>query len=241
MRFFIRRLSLLLVGVCLSYGLEPVALAQEGTLDQVVVTGVRLDSDEYGDRGSKPHISKRVRADLVMMELSVVSGTIDRNERETELRQMFDRIVETVSAAEGISLTAGTFGDRYAIETTRVADIWRHYGNSGSFSLVLQIDAKANERFEDVYERGEDFVFDIEPVGRAQFDFGEEEYIGLRNLGRHRLDLLEAINKDVGRLREIFSASLIEVSGLEEQIVTRPVDEMVLELYIPYHIGLTIE
>jgi len=50
---------------------------------------------------------------------------------------------------------------------------------------------------------------------------------------------LRSINADVDELRKIFSASIIDVTGLESAIITQPVDEMVLELYIPYTVSLT--
>jgi hypothetical protein len=218
---------------------SPVAVGQ--SLDRVVVSGVRIGPDDEWSSRDKPHITKRVRADLILMEVSVVSGTIDRTEREQELRAMFDRMIEAVDANSGMEVEAGTFEDRFAIETTRVSDIWNHYGNRGSFSLVLQVGAAPNERFEDVQERGEDFLYDLELVGRAQVDVGDEQYIGLRDIVAHRIDLLRAINADIEELQEIFSASEIDVAGLESAIVTQPVDEMVLELYIPYTVGLAKE
>jgi len=141
------------LAVALNFWLAPIAFGQ--SLDRVVVTGVRIDPDQDWTSVNKPHITKRVRADLILMEVTVVTGTIDRAEREEELRAMFDRTVEAVNANNDIKLEAGTVDERFAIETTRVSDIWSHYGNRGSFSLVLQITAAANERFDDVQLRGE--------------------------------------------------------------------------------------
>lgn len=230
---------LLSLAVAVSLYLSPAKIAFGQSLERVVVTGVRIDPDQDWATANKPHITKRVRADLILMQITVITGTIDRAERERELRAMFDRTVEAVNANNDMKLEAGTLDERFAIETTRVSDIWRLYGNSGSFSLVLQVNAAPNERFEDVQERGEDFIGTIDLVGRAQYDFGDEQYIGLRDIGAHRLDLLRLINADIEALRKTFSASVVDVTGLESAIVTQPVGEMVLELYIPYGVGLT--
>lgn len=226
--------------VCMSGVTAHIAVAQDEAIqERVVVTGSRISRDtQIGS--NKPYITQKVRADFMVLSFDFVSGSLDRLERRQELETMFERVKSAVGEAPGFSLEGGDISERYPIETTMFDDLFSsNYGSFSSISLVLKVDVKENELFDTARERGEAFVEAIELAGRAQSRFDEEQYIGVRDIGRHRDSLLKAIDDDCKKLKRIFGADKVEVTGLESEIVSIPVGALTMELFIPYTISIT--
>eukprot|EP01030_Chromulinospumella_sphaerica_P019271 gene19271-19153_t len=73
----------LIVGLALAGLLALPALAQEGEVGEVVVTGSRIS--EY-DANQTPHVVLRRRADNLIVEVVVVCDTRDASQRREELK-----------------------------------------------------------------------------------------------------------------------------------------------------------
>lgn len=212
----------------------PMSYAQgESAQEMIVVTGTRIDSDSY-DMLSMPNIRLRVPADFVLFEASFVNSDLDLQERRADLEQAYDQVLAAGLARDDVELAIGDASGSYPVESTTFAEIYNPYGQRGSFDIILRVDANPSETYDTVRARADDFLDAIEETGLVQFFMEDEQFIGLRNPERYRLELVTAISDEVKSLRRTFNASEITVMGLDQKTVTQPTGALSLDVYIPY-------
>ncbi len=209
--------------------LAPLGHAQR--MENIVVTSQRIEQDGY--RASAPAITLKARADEVLVEISLITGTLDTSERRGELRKSFDLIRKAVDARDDLSLDGGTVEEIYPIETVSPDDLISNYGQRGSLDLVLRVRVGAEDIFPDIVQRAEDFADALELDGRVQVDIEDEQYLSLDDPRAYRLDLLKSIASDITTLQTMFRGQA-EISGLQSSLVSRPSGALEIELYIPY-------
>ena len=209
------------------------AVAQE-KLQNIVVTASRIDID---DLVTAPAIYRRVPADFVQVAVVYQSGTRDAGERRAELSTMFDRLKKAVAGAEGYALYGGTLGESSApIDTVLFDDVYRTYGNQGSFTLTLSVDTRQDETFDKLMARTAAFVKAIKAAGRTEAYLGDEQFLGARHTDKHREALLSDLGAEVRMLQEVFGASKVTVEGLESRVITQPSGPLEMEIFIPYEL-----
>ncbi len=212
------------------------AVAQ--TMERVMVTSNQLGENQ---RRSAPAIYRQIPADFVMVSLTYQSATRDTAERAKELETMFTRLKAKTGKTKGISLAGGTLGQSTAdIDTVLFTDVYQmDYGGTGRFTLTLSIDTRPEESFEALMGRAEAFVDSIEVAGRSEAYLGDSQFIGVRDVAKHRADLVADIAAEVGGLKTSFAPARVTLTGLESRIITQPSGPLELEIFIPY--TLTIE
>ncbi len=224
-------LSVALFGTSLSYA--------QDRMESIVVTGTRIDSDVNSVLFREmPNVRLRVPADFVLFEASFVNGDLDLNRRKQDLETTYNRVLASDRAREDIELTIGDAEESFPVDSVTFDEAYSSYGQRGSFSLAMRVDAKPGETYDEVRERAEAFLKEIDEVGRVQYFVDDEQYIGLRNPERFRPTLITAISEDVNKMADAFTASEITVLGLEEKTITQPTGALSLDVYIPY--SLTI-
>ena len=127
------------------------------------------------------------------------------------------------------------------IDTVLFTDVFSSdYSGTGRFTLTLSIDTKEEESFEALMKRAQQFVVSIETQGRAEAYLGDTQYIGARDVAKHRADLVGDIAKEVSDLRITFgmTGSKVILTGLESRIITQPSGPLELEIFIPYTLTL---
>lgn len=225
------------MGVLLVGGAAP-ALAQR--VENIVVTAQRVERDEHG---AAPAITLKARADEVLFEVSLVSGTLDMTERREELRKSFSLIQKAVDARDDLSLDGGDVEESYAIETVSPDDLMSSYGQRGSIDLVLRVRVGTDDTFKAVVDRAEAFARGLKLSGRTQLDVGGEQYLSLDDPRSFRRRLLNDIAVDVKALARLFEtggagSGVAEVEGLARSIISRPTGPLEIELYIPYQVRI---
>lgn len=233
-----RAVSLVLVTVMLAASAALPALAQD--MERMMVTSNRV---EESARISAPAIYRQIPADFVLVAVTYQSATRDTAERRRELETMFDRLKARAAKTDGFSLSGGTLGASTAdIDTVLFGDVYtQDYAGTGRFTLTLNIDTRAEESFEALMKRAATFVAGIEIAGRAEAYLGDEQYIGARDVAKHRADLVSDIAKEVSGLRRQFGSSQetkVVLTGLESRIITQPSGPLELEIFIPYTLTL---
>ncbi len=208
------------------------ALAQE-TMESVVVTGTRIDPDAFS-RTSVPNIRQRVPADFVLFEATFVNSDLDLAQRKADLKKTFQLVRREDEKRRNIEILVGDAEESYPLESTTFEEAYGSYGQRGSFSIALRVDAERGETYDVVRNRVETFLNEIEEFGRVQYFMSDEQYIGLRDPERFRPELIAAISNEVNELSTSFAASEITVTGLDEKTVTLPTGALSLDVFIPY-------
>lgn len=212
------------------------ALAQD--MERMMVTSNQVSE---GQRRSAPAVYRQIPADFVMVSLTYQSATRDTGERARELETMFNRLKAKVAKTKGVTLAGGTLGRSMAdIDTVLFTDVYENeYGGTGRFTLTLSIDTKPEESFEALMARAEVFVGGIEIAGRSEAYLGDNQFIGARDVAKHRADLVADIATEVVNLKKSFAPAAVTLTGLESRIITQPSGPLELEIFIPY--TLTVE
>lgn len=208
-------------------------------MERMMVTSNQV---EESARISAPAVYRQIPADFVMVAITYQSATRDAAERRKELETMFDRLKARASRTEGFSLAGGTLGRSMAdIDTVLFTDVYNSdYSGTGRFTLTLSIDTKPEESFEALMKRAQQFVSSIEAQGRAEAYLGDTQFIGARDVAKHRADLVADIAKEVSTLQTAFgpNGSKVTLTGLESRIITQPSGPLELEIFIPYTLTL---
>lgn len=215
---------------------SPQAIADDGMLNTIVVTGTRIDAE---DLRRTPNVTMRVSADFVLFEVGFVNASLDRSERNADLEKAFDAVAAAANRNERISIAVGDVEESSPMETTTYEESVYDNGSRASLSLVVKAYTKEDDTFEKVRTRVEAFIEGVPEYGRTQSYTDDEQYLGITDLDRYRPALIGEIAKEVDTLTQMFKASEISVNGLEEQTVTQTVGPMALEIFIPYTITLT--
>jgi hypothetical protein len=214
-----------------------IASAQD--MERMMVTANRV---EEADRRSAPAIYRQIPADFVMVAVTYQSATRDTAERTKELETMFNRLKAKDAKTDGFKLAGGTLGQSIAdIDTVLFTDVYTtDYNNTGRFTLTLSVDTKEGESFERLMARAQEFISAIDVQGRAEAYLGDDQFIGARDVTKHRADLINDIASEVSGLRTKFGVggSKVTLTGLESRIITQPSGPLELEIFIPYTLML---
>jgi hypothetical protein len=224
--------------LAIALAVVPCAAAAAQDMERVVVTASPIDQD---DLRSAPAIYRRIPADFVLVSVSYQSATRDPGERKKELETMFIRLKEKAAKTDGYELSGGTIGESTAdIDTVLFSDIHQtDYNGTGRFTLTLSVDTRAGEPFDRLMKRAEDFVMTIKTAGRAEAYLGDDQFIGARDVTKHRADLVADIAAEVRSLQALLAPAKVTLTGLENRIITQPSGPLELEMFIPY--TLTVE
>jgi len=211
------------------------ALAQD--MERIIVTANRIEAE---DMRSAPAVYRQIPADFVLVEVTYQSATRDTGERSKELETMFNRLKAKAAKSPGFSLQGGSLGESISdIDTVLFTDVYASdYSGTGRFTLTLSIDTKPDESFEALMKRAQEFVDSIDAAGRAEAYLGGEQFIGARDVAKHRADLVADIAAEVSSLRTAFAPAKVTLTGLESRIITQPSGPLELEIFIPYTLML---
>ena len=213
--------------------LMPAGLAAAQDMERVIVTANRIDDAEMQ---SAPAVYRQIPADFVLVALTYQSATRDTGDRAKELETMFTRLKVKAAKTDGINLIGGTLGQSTAdIDTVLFTDVYiNDYSGTGRFTLTLSIDTKKDESFEALMKRAQTFVSSIETAGRSEAYLGDDQFIGARDVAKHRADLVADIAAEVAALKTSFAPAEVTLTGLESRIITQPSGPLELEIFIPY-------
>ena len=222
--------ALIALSLILAVPAAPV-LAQE--MERIIVTANRIEAE---DLRSAPAVYRQIPADFVLVAVTYQSATRDTGERAKELETMFNRLKAKAAKTSGFNLQGGSLGESISdIDTVLFTDVYRSdYSGTGRFTLTLSIDTKPEESFEALMNRAQKFIRDIDAAGRAESYLGDEQFIGARDVAKHRADLVADIAAEVSGLKTSFAPAKVTLTGLESRIITQPSGPLELEIFIPY-------
>lgn len=224
-----------------------VAPAHAQLNDRVVVTASRIQSDdEYEDEfGYLPYVSIKVPADFVMFTVRLESSTKSIEERARELERTYASLVQRVARAQGVTMEVGASSSSVPTETATAAEVIERGKDRSSIPVVLTFATRAGDTFATARARAEAFIREIQVTGRVEATTGADQYIGVNDPAKHRVDLLRKVAEDTRLLQDVFAntgapgaAPGISLTGLAGRVKTRPIGPLEIEMFIPYSIVL---
>ncbi len=196
-----------------------------------------------GQQAAVPQVSITVRADFVLFSVRYETATRAVEAREDELAKTFATVVQRAGRAEGMSIEVGTPGFSAAIETAAIKELIQNRGNDRSgIDIVLKVNVKEKETFDQIRARVDKFVKDTPLTGRVEAIIGDSQFLGVADPKKHRDTLIKAISEDVRLMQASFGGAnapvQVSLTGMEQRAQTRPVGPLDLEIYIPYSMSL---
>jgi hypothetical protein len=217
-----------------------------GAANAQVVRGNQIVAQSnFVDRNQRdaPQISVVARADFVLFSVALETGTRSAEARRDELTRTFRAFAERAGRADGVAIEVGRPGYSAALETASISEIIEDLGEDRSgINLVVKVNVRARETFDQLRARTEKFIADTPLTGRVEAVIGDSQFLGMAEPAKHRAALIEAIANDTRQMQAMFGGAQLPVSvslsGLENRVLSRPVGPLDLEIYIPYSMSL---
>lgn len=230
---------LLLVAAAAIAIAAPAANAQVVRGDQLVAQSNYVSRQQ----AAIPQVSIVVRADFVLFSVRYETGTRSADARENELAAVFKAVTDRAAKTEGMTIEVGQPGFSAAIETAAIKELIQEDGDDRSaIDVVLKVNIKEKETFDQVRARTEKFVKDTPLTGRVEAVIGDTQFLGVAEPKKHRDTLIKAISEDVRLMQSSFGGAnapvQVSLTGMEQRVQTRPVGPLDLEIYIPYSMSL---
>lgn len=218
----------------------PAAHAQVVRGDQLVAQSNFVSRQQ----AALPYISIVVRADFVLFSVRYETATRSADVRENELAAVFKSVTDRASRTEGMNIEVGQPGFSAAVETAAIKELIQDRGDDRSaIDIVLKVNIRERETFDQVRTRAERFVLETPLTGRVEAIIGDSQFLGVAEPKKHRDALVKAIADDVKMMQASFGGPgapvRVSLSGMEQRASTRPVGPLDLEIYIPYSMSLT--
>lgn len=217
----------------------PVANAQIVRGDQLVAQSNYVSRQQT----ALPYISIITRADFVLFSIRYETATRSDEARETELATVFKTVTDRAGRTEGMNIEVGQPGFSAAVETAAIKELIQDQGDDRSaIDIVLKVNVREKETFDQVRARAEKFVKDTPLTGRVEAIIGDSQFLGVAEPKKHREALIKAISDDVRLMQASFGGAnapvQVSLTGMEQRALTRPVGPLDLEIYIPYSMSL---
>jgi hypothetical protein len=213
--------------------LAPVAIAQEGGLEEIVVTGSRIDADYYG----MPAVTVTKKADFLVQNIRLVNDSRSPDLRKAEIIESIQNLIKRSRSMKGMALSYGSgflepinlddeslqlLEDRQRVDTSYV-DIYA--------KVALDPDRSSKSQIGDLRE----FISGAKRAGRTEIlALGD---IGLSIVGpeQYRYEIIEKIAAENARISRAMNADCeITIAGLEGRVEWERTSVSELTLYIPY-------
>lgn len=221
-----------LIVVALLAGTAP-ALVQRAQAQEIVVTGSRIQSDNYD--ASMPIITLRRTADFAVQQVKVTSDTRDPTARQNEIYAMIRNAIG-LSAKFGVELGSG----EYIVEPVTLAN----YSNLTltkddrpdtsqtvflvKTRLVPGMDAKT------ALDRITKFIAAVPAVGRAEMKPEDDLTLSVVNPDQYRPQIVDLVAADAATVAAKFGPGYgVEVKGLDRPVLWSRASLTEVFLYMP--------
>lgn len=214
------------------------AVAQDGALETVVVTGARMST--Y-DAAVIPHVVLTRRADNVIMSVRVACDTRDKDQRLTEIKETLRGLMRS---AAGKNITLGVNTDDIVRDLTErmFDDLIQPDGrpDSSALTIVVKTAVTESDTLDTATDRIRDFVKNARRVGRTEVVAQGRPDLTLLSPERNRDELMKRIVDDAKRTAGLIGPDTgIGIEGLQRPIEWYRSGPLELALYIPYRLEIS--
>ena len=209
------------------------ASAQEAGLEEIVVTGSRVDADYY----EMPAVTITRKADFLIQSIRLVNDSRSAELRKTEIIETVENLIRRSQSMDGMALSYGRgflapidlddeslqlLEDRQRVDTSYI-DIYA--------KVALNPDQSTETQIGDLRE----FIYGARTAGRTEIlPLGD---IGLSIVGpeQYRYQIIEKIATENAKINRAMSADCdITIGGLEGRVQWERTSVSELTLFIPY-------
>ena len=228
-------LRLILAGVA-AFAMALPAAAQDLEGQEIIVTGSRIDQDDYSDR--MPAVGLRRPADFLVQEVVIRGDSRDQTQRRREIRAMLADAVRRAGAA-GVELA---YGDYILTPLTlaNVDDIAlsgdnRPDSERAAFLVKARLaGAQSGQAAEAQIAR---FIDSVPEVGRAQMDKRGDSTLSIVGPDSYRPQIAERIAEDSTAMAQRMGPDYaVEIEGLNMPVQWARSGPGEVLLYIPYRL-----
>lgn len=214
------------------------ALAQDSSVQEIVVTGSRLRDYEPTET---PAIVLRQRADSILTSIEVTCDTRDFAQRKAELKTTLQALVKNAAAA-GIELAVEDDDIVRAFDPGDLDDIIRSATkvDTSTATLTLKTRVLPTDTFETVTGRIEAFVKRTPKSGRTEVLMSNDWDLTLVGPGQYRGEIIGLVAADANKTAKAFGDGYsVVVEGLTLPVTWYQSGPLELALYIPYRQTIT--
>jgi len=174
------------------------------------------------------------QADYVSMTLIIVSKQADPVERAAELKEFQNTIVTEAQKRKGIEIFQGT------LSLSASASKWLDSRTSEARVKVLAKLDKDTDVY-DCVKRIRQFIVSIKWPEKCDHSLGEIQ-LAIKAPDQYRGEILKKIAEDVKYIKSTMNfVGKITISGLENAVQIRQIDDKNVQLYIPYTMTFELE
>jgi len=210
-----------------------VAAAQDAVLEEIVVTGSRVDVDYY----EMPAVTIAKKADFLVQSIRLLNDSRSPDLRKAEIIETIQNLIKRSKSMDGMALSYGRgflepinlddeslqlLEDRQRVDTSYI-DIYA--------KVALNSDRSSKAQILDLRE----FISGAKKAGRTEIlPLGD---IGLSIIGpeQYRYEIIEKIAAENAKVSQAMNADCeITIGGLEGRVHWERTSVSELTLYIPY-------
>ncbi|MGV3579669.1 hypothetical protein [Brevundimonas sp.] len=215
-------------------------LAQEGAVDEIIVTGSR--ATEW-DRDEVPVVQLVRRADNLIVAVTVVNDTRDAENRREELIATLRSMVQAADGNTGIDLSIEDDGALVPLTADMVSTLTLGAEpgrmDTSVARLVVKTPIAAADTLDAASGRIERFVEALPKRGRSLVNITGDWELSIVSPSQYRPAILAAISADASSTAEAFGAGYaVEVSGLSNRVTWTQSGPLDLSLFIPYEMSV---
>jgi hypothetical protein len=212
------------------------ALAQDPGMNEVIVTGSRINRDEEG--GGRPAIGLRRTADFAVMYVTIAGDTREIERRREEILSMVHNAIE-LAQRSGVELATGDF----IVEPLTLAN-YRNLSmnNDGRpdtdrVTFLVKTRLGADTDAATALQRIDRFVTAVPAAGRAEIRRIGELTLSVVAPDQYRDQILELVAADSRATAARFGPDYaVEARGLDRPVEWMRASLTDVFLYLPYNI-----
>ncbi len=223
----------LIVGLALASLIALPALAQDGGVEEVIVTASRIS--EY-DATETPHVVLRKRADNLLVQVNVVCDTRDASQRRAELKATLKNMIAAAAKDPSIELGLGeeVVGN---IDETMIDALIGPAARPDTSQVTLLIKTRVvpTDTLDSASGRIDAFIKKVSKAGRTEVLATASVNLSLIRPEQYRGDVITLVAQDSLKTAGVFGDGYgVTVNNLQLPISWYQSAPLELALYIPY-------
>lgn len=188
--------------------------------------------------GGPPAVTLRRRAENVALAVTLANDGRQAEQRNRELLETLQRLVERAEASPGIRIHNGQIGlstrDRKLVS-------FGSYDARTSINLYVLAVLPADKSALEVTNSIKEFLTGVQAVGQTRITEGSVG-LSIRDPEQYRRDLLARIVEDVHFITgKLGGSATVSISGLDRPITVRQRSDTEVELVIPYSYAIEFQ
>ena len=214
------------------------ALAQDLDGAEIIVTGSRIDSDDYSD--AMPAVGLRRSADFLVQTVAIRGDSRDPAQRKREIRTMLADAVRR-SERSGVELAYGSYiVTRLTAENLDEITLQNdNRPDSERITFLVKARLGGTQSGDQAQAQIDRFIESVPEVGRAQMDEWGDSTLSIVDPDSYRPQIAERIAEDAGAMASRMGANYaVEIEGLNMPVQWARSGPGEVLLYIPYRLTI---